>query len=333
MPPRFLALVAVCGVTLLAAGCSDHSSQNSDSARDDASDLGADASGLVDITGAVFSRTDPSCAVYAGRYRASVTDVGRNIVFAASVQVTSNADGTCTISSNSIPNHDFNNMGAFANVTAEVSESFTIPVPAEASSTTPLSLQYDNAVFLNGVKLDQLAAACYGVGNEPLGREKIGCFTEGTPWRYDPMFAGNSFGTDHNNAHTQPDGAYHYHGDPRAMYDDAGQKASGVIGFAADGYPIYGPYIDDNGTIRKVTSGYVLRSGARASQSGEGAFPAGDYDGTFRDDYEWKAGAGDLDACNGMTRNGSYGYYVTSSYPWVMGCFRGTPHRSFSKRP
>ena len=29
------------------------------------------------------------------------------------------------------------------------------------------------------------------------------------------MFAGNSFGTDEHNAHTQPDGAYHYHGDPK----------------------------------------------------------------------------------------------------------------------
>ena len=31
------------------------------------------------------------------------------------------------------------------------------------------------------------------------------------------MFIGNDFGTDSHNAHTQPDGAYHYHGDPVAM--------------------------------------------------------------------------------------------------------------------
>ena len=70
------------------------------------------------------------------------------------------------------------------------------------------------------------------------------------------MFAGNDFGTDSHNAHTQPDGAYHYHGDPVAMYDTSGETASGVIGFAADGFPIFGPYIDEDG-IRKVQSGYV----------------------------------------------------------------------------
>ncbi len=35
-----------------------------------------------------------------------------------------------------------------------------------------------------------------------------------------------------------------------------------MIGFAADGFPIYGPFIDDNGDFRSVTSSYVLRSGA-----------------------------------------------------------------------
>ncbi len=51
---------------------------------------------------------------------------------------------------------------------------------------------------------------------------------------------------------------------------------------------------------------------------------------TFIDDYEFTA-AGDLDECNGMTRSGSYGYYVTEAYPWVIGCFRGTPDTSFRK--
>ena len=151
-----------------------------------------------------------------------------------------------------------------------------------------------------------------------------------TPWRYDPMSPLNQFGTDSHNAHTQPNGAYHYHGDPVAMYASGG-KASGVIGFAADGFPIYGPFIDDNGDFRRVTSSYVLRSGARQSQSREGAFPGGNYDGTYVDDYEYQEGSGDLDECNGRVTNGRYGYYVTSSYPWVMKCFKGTPDSSFQK--
>ena len=197
------------------------------------------------------------------------------------------------------------------------------------STTTALSLATDNAVMLNGVKLDLLAAACYGVGNDPLGQEKIGCFDD-YPWRYDPMHPANDFGTDTHNAHVQPDGAYHYHGSPEALFDTTGETESGVIGFAADGFPIYGPYIDDEGTVRPVVSGYSLKEGERISQEGEGAFPGGSYDGTYRDDYEF-TGAGDLDECNGMTRDGSYGYYITDSYPWVLGCYTGSTDPSFDK--
>lgn len=59
--------------------------------------------------------------------------------------------------------------------------------------------------------------------------------------------------------------------------------------------------------------------------------PGGDYDGTYVDDYEYVQGSGDLDECNGMMRNGSYGYYVVNEYPWVLACYQGTPHASFEK--
>jgi hypothetical protein len=284
-----------------------------------------------DITGATLTDRNPSCAAHTGESTASVSDRGSGATFVARVDITSNGT-SCTITSNGIPNHDFDGSH-FATPVAEVDESYTVTrSPTAASEPTALSLMFDNGVFLNGVKLDELAAACYGVGNEPLGQERIGCTQPGTPWRYDPMFPGNNFGTDGHDAHTQPDGAYHYHGDPKALYDASGGAASGVIGFAADGFPIYGPYIDDGGTIRKVVSGYRLKTGARVHQNGEGAFPGGTYDGTFIDDYEF-TGTGDLDRCNGMTRDGSYGYYVTDSYPWVVGCFTGTPADSFRKGP
>lgn len=34
-----------------------------------------------------------------------------------------------------------------------------------------------------------------------------------------------------------------------------------------------------------------------------------------------------------MTIDGQYGYCLTASYPWVLGCFRGTPDASFGKMP
>jgi hypothetical protein len=284
-----------------------------------------------DITNYVFTKTDPSCSAYIGAFTSRIKDLDNNRTLNGLITITTNGS-TCAISSNSIPNHDVNNNGAFATMIAEVNENFSISVlPKEATSSTKLSLQYDNAIFLNGAKLDLLAAACYGVGNAPLGQEKIGCMQTNTPWRYDPMSPLNQFGTDSHNAHTQPDGAYHYHGDPLAAYDTSGKTASGVIGFAADGFPVYGPFIDENGNLRRATSSYVLKSGARQSQSGEGAFPGGNYDGTYIDDYQYQSGGGDLDKCNGMTIKGHYGYFVTNEYPWIMKCFKGTPDSSFRK--
>jgi hypothetical protein len=285
-----------------------------------------------DITDAIFTNRSADCEDYVGSYFSDVHDESEDVDFQGSVEITA-AGGSCSLTANSIPNHDFGGGGAaFATPAAEVEASVSLPQnPSAASSATALNLQTDNAIMLNGVKLDLLAAACYGVGDAPLGEEKIGCFQD-SPWRYDPMYTGNDFGTDDHNAHIQPDGAYHYHGSPEAMFDTSGATESGVIGFAADGFPIYGPYIDDGGAVRAVVSSYSLKAGDRVSQAGEGAFPGGSYDGTFRDDHEY-TGAGDLDECNGMTRDGSYGYYVTDSYPWVLGCFTGATDPSFDKTP
>jgi hypothetical protein len=231
----------------------------------------------------------------------------------------------CVLASNSIPNHSFNDStAAFATDVSEVSAEFRISTePAFASVATAISLATDNAVFLNGVKLDLLAAGCFGVGDG-----NIGCIDIDQPWRFDPMSPLTGFGTDANNAHTQPDGTYHYHGNPKALFDQNAMSESPVIGFAADGFPIFGSYIDDNGQVRAVTSSFQLLSGSRPSGTDD---PGGNYDGTYVDDYEYVAASGDLDECNGMMRDGSYGYYVTDAYPWVLACFKGTPDSSFDK--
>jgi len=179
-----------------------------------------------------------------------------------------------------------------------------------------------------------------------LGREKIGCGGQygDHPWRYDPMSPLNTFGTDAHNAHVQPTGAYHYHGNPMAMFNqDCSQESSPspVIGFAADGFPVYGACFRDQetGEIRKVLSGYELKDnggprqpvfGYQTPQTGNGGIASNNYDGQFRGDYEYTA-VGDLDECNGMSVDGQYGYYVTDTFPWLLNCLRGTPHSSFRK--
>lgn len=278
----------------------------------------------TDISDALLSNRRPICSFYADNTFSAVRDVQRNVLFNGSLTIT--VEGSeCVFRSNNIPNHDFNDAVAnFATDVAEITNEARIPLePTFANEPTGLSLVTDNAMFLNGVKLDLLAAACYNVGDE-----KIGCDDIDQPWRFDPMSPLNSFGTDSNNAHTQPDGAYHYHGNPMALFDQEPNTESPVIGFAADGFPIFGTYIDDNGTIRAAESSYQLKSGTRPSSADD---PGGSYDGTYRDDYEYVEGSGDLDECNGMMWKGSYGYYVINEFPWVLNCFQGATDPSFEK--
>jgi len=278
--------------------------------------------GPVDLRDAILSDRSGDCADYANMYASTVSDVQRGMMFTGNVTIDVMND-VCVLSSNTIPNHDFNDPSArFAHDVAEIDKSFTIRrAPSFAARPSELELSSYDAVMLNGVPVDLLSAGCFGVGD---GR--IGCGDLSTPYRYDPMGPMSFFGTDQHNAHTQPDGTYHYHGDPGTLFDDQPREAgSPVIGFAADGFPVYGSYFFDGERVREAVSGYTLKTNARAG--GPGGMP----DGTFNDDYEF-TGAGDLDECNGMTVNGQYGYYVTGSYPWVLKCFKGTPHPSFSKR-
>ncbi|MCH9812337.1 MAG: YHYH protein [Epsilonproteobacteria bacterium] len=281
-----------------------------------------------DITDAILTNRSANCADYVASYASMVKDIQNNTAYDGSLTI-SVANNECTFTANSIPNHDFNDATAhFATPASEQSINVSVPSsPSFAASDTALDLG-DNAIFLNGVLLSILSAGCYDVADG-----NIGCNDINEPFRYDPMSPLVNFGTDQHNAHVQPDGKYHYHGNPMALFDTQGTSESPVIGFARDGYPIYGSYINDNGTIRKVTSSYQLKSGTRdaVTYNSHTYNPGGTYDGSYTSDYEYVAGLGDLDACNGMTRDGAYGYYVTDAYPWVLGCYKGTPDSSFGR--
>lgn len=314
--------------TLTACGgsSSDDTTETADATDTSGTTDTNDAADRLDIKDAIFTNTSADCADYDNSYEADVADVQEATDFVLDVVITS-TDSDCIISSNNIPNHDFNTTGNFATVAREVSQEFIIErSPMLADSTTALSQQQYDVVMLNGVPLDILSAGCYENGEDV----PFGCTTD-DDWLLDPLGTDGAFGADEHNAHTQPTGVYHYHGSPKAMFDpEDDSAASPVIGFAADGFPVYGLYFTDtDGSIRKATSSYALKSGSRGTTSDSN--PGGDYDGQYVDDYEYVADSGDLDECNGMTVNGQYGYYVTESYPWVIACFSGTPANSFSK--
>ena len=283
----------------------------------------------IDITEQIFTNRDGNCSSYLESYRSNVLDVNNSRTFSGDLVISLDGD-KCIFKTNAIPNHDFNDGGrAFPNDVSAQNDTFEITSkPSHANVLTGLSLQTDNAILLNGVKVDLLAAGCYGVGNG-----KIGCNDINQAWRYDPMSPAAGFNVDSHNAHSQPDGTYHYHGTPNAFYHaENNGSASPVVGFAADGYPIFGPYFDSSGdgsgNIRKALSSYRVMDGARPTSAGS---PGGNYDGTYRDDNEYIQGFGDLDECNGMTVDGVYGYYITDTFPYVLNCFKGSPDPSFNK--
>ncbi|MEZ5381552.1 MAG: YHYH protein [Microthrixaceae bacterium] len=296
-------------------------------------DHGHGLSGEVDITDTILTNTSADCGDYDVTLTASVNDITRQIMFDSGVTLTAGAD-SCSLASNNIPNHDFNDETAdFATDVAEVPRAFTIiRNPERAAAPTPLEQQTYDGVLLNGVVIDLLSAGCYrpdGQGADADGNVAIGCSAD-DPWLTNPLGTDHLFGADAHNAHTQPDGTYHYHGNPLALFDDnPGPDGSPLIGFAADGFPIFGSYFVDpeTGEVRKAVSGYELRDGDRPAGD---ANPPGAYDGTYYDDYEF-TGSGDLDECNGMEVDGQYGYYVTDEYPYLMFCLSGTPDPSFGK--
>ena len=200
-------------------------------------------------------------------------------------------------------------------------------------------------------------------------------------WRRNAAF-GEAQTFDACMGHQPGNGQYHYHIQPtclRAQLGDnievvktsrvgaiyreqtAGWKHSPILGWALDGYPIYGPYgytdpIKATSPVKRITSGFRLRNvTARtslpdwslpnhagvsqqlaATQNGpaiSALYPLGRY----LEDFEWATGVGDLDQYNGRTTvtpeypNGTYAYFVTldangaAAFPYVIaGQYYGT---------
>ena len=242
-------------------------------------------------------------------------------------QVTFETSGAVrTVSGNGLPDHM---VGAFPNggnpntISAQ-NVSLQMPLsPASAPQTTSAQ-GWVFGVSTNGVVFDPFA----------------GEFWQGNPrsgWNYDALGGAVPLGVDANYAHVQPNGTYHYHGIPFGLLEmiryDSGSH-SPLVGYAADGYPIYALTGILDGELTQVESSYRLKAGDRPG----GDEPDGDYDGAFVQDYEYVEGLGDLDQCNGAFTvsaeypNGTYAYFLTEDFPVVPRCFTGTPDASFQHR-
>jgi len=195
-------------------------------------------------------------------------------------------------------------------------------------------------VALNGVVFDPGTAEMWR--NDPR-----------SGWRQEAIspltISGARMGLDASNAHVQPNGAYHYHSLPIGLIKRIAQdrkllpgKQMIHIGWSPDGFPIYDSFgyslpADSTSPLREMRSSYRLKTGNRPDENAVPPGPGNSHDGTYTQDFQYVAGSGDLDECNGRVGvtpefpDGTYYYVITSEYPFIPRLFRGTPDPSFLK--
>ncbi len=126
----------------------------------------------------------------------------------------------------------------------------------------------------------------------------------------DPIFNGL---LDSCYGHNGPMGDYHIHALRWTI--GCGFTTQKIVAYAADGFPVYAGQACLN---KKCTSTATLQSGyVRTGNPKKNAWDA----------YTYRSGGTTtLDRCNGRTEpDGSYGYHITKGFPYIIGCFRGTP--------
>jgi hypothetical protein len=254
---------------------------------------------------------------------------------------------------------------------------YKIPLnPSQNTSELDATVGGNIGLFINGVALfdyrdgvawnPQTNALCGGPGNPRCP----GGPNASMAWNRDAIPAEKE-GFDCAKGHPAM-GNYHHHQNPSAfkldlevisdicnIYDAEGlyaidsTKHSPLIGFAYDGYPIYGAYgyanNDGTGGITRIKSGYQLRNITERTHHHDGtdvddgpSIDATYFLGYFREDYGFNASPQEdvLDEHNGRFcitpeyPEGTYAYFCTvdgdwnSAYPYAVGpCFYGNFER------
>jgi hypothetical protein len=236
------------------------------------------------------------------------------------------------------------NMGQFLNPGAPSAQNYTFllprkPVEANVKTTSPLVGAI--GVLTNGIPIYGLSNAHYynGSNNNGMG---VGTWNVEV-YLSEGFVLDTAFG-----AHPQQQGAYHTHAKPYRLFSSTASSVhSPLIGFAFDGYPVYGPYgysdpNDSTSAITRMKTGFSLRNiTSRTSLPYGGTLNASQYGpevsttypiGTYSEDYEWlSTNGGDLDKYNGRFcftpeyPKGTYAYFVTINasgtpeYPYIIG--------------
>lgn len=237
------------------------------------------------------------------------------------------------VASNGIPKHPVGRFPNRGNPHSIRPQQYDFELPAD-----PKPAETITSIYLAGR---------FGPPNMPFGVAVNGVlFDPGTAefwqgdrsggWNYEALGGAVPLGIDENFAHVQPRGAYHYHGIPEQLLKELGfdaTKHSPLVGWAADGFPLYCMYAyadpqDPKSEVVQLRPSFRLKEGDRP---GGAKGPGGKYDGTFVEDYIYVAESGDLDECNGRFcktpefPDGTYAYFLTKQWPVIPRAFRGKP--------
>ena len=165
------------------------------------------------------------------------------------------------IRSNGIPDHPtgrFPNRNNPNTIRAQAND-FKVPLaPVKNAQPTPFHMQ-PFGVAVNGVVFDPFAAEWWK--DDP-----------NSGWQYEPQSGAIDLGLDDSNAHVQPNGAYHYHGIPSGLialrYPPDSPPDMKMVGYAADGFPIYSEFAykdanDPKSGLSKMKPSFRLKDGNR----------------------------------------------------------------------
>ena len=247
---------------------------------------------------------------------------------------------------------------------------FKISLNPQPNTGTPTNTTGGNiGIFINGVALfDYRDGVSWRASTNSLGGGPLGGMGDNI-WNRDAIVAERA-GFDCSKGHPAM-GNYHHHQNPSAfnldldvisnvcdiytadgLYVIDSTMHSPLIGYAYDGFPIYGAYVfknaDGTGGIVRMRSSYSLRNittrttYANGTDVTDGPPVSATYPlGLFREDYEYIAPSPNnpefLDEHNGRNcftpeyPNGTYAYFCTvgenwnSAYPYAVGpTFYGT---------
>lgn len=214
----------------------------------------------------------------------------KNAAYPAPTLTVTCSSSTFTVVSNGIPNFEF--VQVTPNALKAQNYHWDIPLTPASGVTKTVPLGGPSAVAVDGLPI-------FGPTEAP-----------NTGYR-DPYLDGL---LDYCNGHTAPNGDYHFHSRPDCLVALVnGQKPGTVLGYGLDGVPILSPYVCADAsctTTKKLKSSWkVVNTNVSNAWQKHG----------------YTAGLGDLDECNGgLTSAGTYAYFATDSFPYFMGCYRGT---------